>query len=56
MDKIQGILAEDITVTSDEMAIIYLTGQFNADSIIVKGGTQVKDLIAPARKLGIFIF
>lgn len=56
VDKIEGILAEDITVKSDEMAIIYLTGQFNADSIIVKSGTQVKDLIAPARKLGIFIF
>lgn len=56
VDKLEGILAEDITVTSDEIAIIYLTGQFNLDEIKVKSGTQAKDLIPHGRKLGIFLF
>lgn len=52
---IEGILAEDIVVTKDEIATIYLTGQFNSKSIIVKTG-KISDLVEPARKLGIFIF
>lgn len=56
VDTLEGILAEDITVTNDEIAIIYLTGQFNLGEIIVKSGTQAKDLIPHGRKLGIFLF
>lgn len=55
-DTLDGILAEDITVTKDERTTLYLTGQFNSKEIIVKEGTNVSDLVAPARKLGIFIF
>lgn len=56
VDKLEGILAEDITVKTNEIATIYLTGQFNLSEIKVKSGTQAKDLIPHGRKLGIFIF
>lgn len=55
VDTIDGILADDITVTENEKATLYLTGQFNSKEIVLKEGTQVKDLVAPARKIGIFI-
>ena len=48
-------MADDITVTENEKATLYLTGQFNSKEIVLKEGTQVEDLVAPARKVGIFI-
>ncbi|MFR9020174.1 MAG: hypothetical protein ACLVH8_10765 [Fusobacterium sp.] len=56
VDTIDGILAEDIIVTENEKATLYQTGQFNSKEIVVKEGTNVSDLVGPARKLGIFIF
>lgn len=51
-----AVLAEDVDTTSAAKdAPVYLTGEFNADALIVASGATAIGLKAKARMAGIFI-
>lgn len=53
---VYAVLAEDVDATSAaKEAAVYLTGDYNENSIIVGGSIQVSDVKVSARKVGIFI-
>lgn len=54
-----GILTDDMDTGKDPdgdtvIATEYITGVFNPDAVIVKEGTEVRDLTETLRRLGIF--
>ncbi len=51
--SVYGIAAED--KEEGEELVIYLTGQFFGDAIVVPAGTTAADFKAHLRKLGIFL-
>lgn len=54
-DEVYAVLAETVdTTAAAKEAAVYLTGEFNANAIIVSTVT-VADVKAAARKVGIFI-
>lgn len=48
-----GIVADD--VTSGDDAVIYLTGEFFADALVLEEDVTVADLEVPFRNIGIFL-
>lgn len=51
--NVYGLAAED--KEEGEELVIYLTGQFFGDAIVVPAGTTEANFKAPLRKLGIFL-
>lgn len=52
-DGLYGILAEDAAAGED--GIVYLTGEFFADALVLPEGATAADLEVPLRNLGIFL-
>ncbi|MBA4510217.1 hypothetical protein H1057_19625 [Clostridium sporogenes] len=52
-----GIAAEEVTTGEGETKsiVLYMTGEFNASSIVFPDGKTVEDYRTPLRKLGIFL-
>ena len=52
-----GIAAEEVTTGEGETKsiVLYMTGEFNASSIVFPDGKTVEDYRMPLRKLGIFL-
>lgn len=50
---IYGIVADD--AKSGEDAVIYLTGEFFADALVLETGVAIADLEIPFRNIGIFL-
>lgn len=48
-----GILAED--VASDEDGIVYLSGEFFADALVLPANATAADVEVPLRNLGIYL-
>ena len=51
--NVYGLAAENAEEGNE--VVIYLTGQFFGDAIVVPAGTTAADFKAPCRKLGIFL-
>lgn len=51
--KIYGLLPE--AATADEEAVVYLTGEYFADSLVLEGGVTVADIEIELRNIGIFL-
>ncbi|MFV0626610.1 MAG: head decoration protein [Alphaproteobacteria bacterium] len=51
----EAILAEDVESGSEVEAIIYLTGEFNASSLVVNSGSDVASMRDALRAKSIFI-
>lgn len=50
---VYGIVPEAVEV--DEDAVVYLTGEFFADSLTLPTGISVSDVEVPLRNIGIFL-
>lgn len=48
-----GIVADDVTSGND--AVIYLTGEFYSDGLVLETGVTAADIEVPLRNLGIFL-
>lgn len=55
-DEVYAVLAEDVdTSAAAKEAPVYLCGEFNVNALSVAEGVTVAEMVAAARKVGIFI-
>lgn len=54
--KLYGILAEDVNATDKDIeSVVYLSGEFNSNTVIVKEGNTLEDLKVGLREIGIYL-
>lgn len=54
-DTIFGIIAEDVDITADADAVVYVNGDFNKNAVVLGDSLNVDDFILAARNVGIFL-
>lgn len=51
----EAVLAEDVDATADAEAVVYLTGEFNSEVLIVGEGLTIDTIVYACRNKNIFI-
>lgn len=54
--KLYGILAEDVNATDKDIkSVVYLSGEFNSNTVIVPKGRTLEDFKVGLREIGIYL-
>lgn len=54
--KLYGILAEDVNATDKDIeSVVYLSGEFNSNTVIVPEGHTLEDFKVGLREIGIYL-